>query len=109
MKTSRFLTFAAVATMFAACSNENIPVDETKDTPITIASAGVAELTTRVITDDNKLEGITDGESATMSVFITGGSETKYNATNAKWEHDGTSWDSETDVFFEGASSSQKI
>ena len=108
MKTSRFLTFAVVATMFAACSNENIPVDETKDTPITIASAGVAELTTRVITDD-KLVGITDGEPATMSVFITGGSETKYNATNAKWEHDGTSWDSETDVFFEGRNSAQKI
>ncbi len=108
MKTSRFLTFAAVATMFAACSNENIPADETKDTPITIASAGVAELSTRVITDD-KLVGITDGESATMSVFITGGSETKYNATNAKWEHDGTSWDSETDVFFEGRNSALKI
>ena len=108
MKTSRFLTFAVVATMFAACNNENIPVDETKDTPITIASAGVAELTTRVITDD-KLVGITDGEPATMSVFITGGSETKYNATNAKWEHDGTSWDSETDVFFEGRNSVQKI
>ena len=108
MKTSRFLTFAVVATMFAACSNENIPVDETKDTPITIASAGVAELTTRAITDD-KLVGITDGEPATMSVFITGGSETKYNATNAKWEHDGTSWDSETDVFFEGRNSVQKI
>ena len=108
MKTSRFLTFAVVATMFAACSNENIPADETKDTPITIASADVAELSTRVITDD-KLVGITDGESATMSVFITGGSETKYNATNAKWEHDGTSWDSETDVFFEGRNSVQKI
>jgi len=104
MKTSRFLTFAVVATMFAACSNENIPVDETKDTPITIASAGVAELSTRIITDD-KLVGITDGESATMSVFITGGSETKYNATNAKWEHNGTSWDSETDVLFEGGNS----
>ncbi len=108
MKTSRFLTFAVVATMFAACSNENIPADETKDTPITIASADVAELSTRVITDD-KLVGITDGEPATMSVFITGGSETKYNATNAKWEHDGTSWDSETDVFFEGRNSAQKI
>ena len=108
MKTSRFLTFAVVATMFAACSNENIPANETKDTPITIASADVAELSTRVITDD-KLVGITDGEPATMSVFITGGSETKYNATNAKWEHDGTSWDSETDVFFEGRNSAQKI
>ena len=108
MKTDRFFALAVVATMFAACSNENIPADETKDTPITIASADVAELSTRVITDD-KLVGITDGEPATMSVFITGGSETKYNATNAKWEHDGTSWDSETDVFFEGRNSAQKI
>ena len=33
MKTDRFLALAVVATMFAACSNENIPVDNTKDTP----------------------------------------------------------------------------
>ena len=71
MKTDRFLALAVVATMFAACSNENIPVDETKDTPITIASAGVAELATRVITDDNKLEGIMNEESAHMGVFVT--------------------------------------
>ena len=118
MKTNRTLSnlgratfiFALSSFIFISCSEQEIePVGSMKDAPITIASAGVAELTTRVITDDNKLEGITDGESATMGVFVTGGSETKYNATNAKWEHDGTSWDSETDVFFEGASSSQKI
>ena len=109
MKTSRFLTFAVVATMFAACSNENIPADETKDTPITIASAGVAELTTRVITDDNKLEGIMNEESAHMGVFVTGGSADKYNATNMHWQHDGDHWDCTRTVLFEGASSQQKI
>ena len=107
MKTDRFLALAVVATMFAACSNENIPVDETKDTPITIASAGVAELTTRAITD-GKLVGTSDSH-ATMGVFVTGGTADKYNATNLKWEHDGTSWNSETNVLYEGASSTQKI
>ena len=109
MKTDRFLALAVVATMFAACSNENIPVDETKDTPITIASAGVAELTTRVITDDNKLEGIMNEESAHMGVFVTGGSADKYNATNMHWQHDGDHWDCTKTVLFEGASSMQKI
>ena len=45
--------------LFISCSEQEIEsFDSMKDAPITIASAGVAELTTRVITDDNKLEGI---------------------------------------------------
>ena len=82
MKTNKFLTMVATALILASCTNNDPVVDETKDTPITIASAGVAELTTRVITDDNKLEGITDGEFVDMGVFVTGGSADKYNATN---------------------------
>ena len=93
---------------FISCDQQEIEsFDSTKDTPITIASAGVAELTTRVITDD-KLVGTSDSH-ATMSVFVTGGTADKYNATNLKWEHDGTSWNSETNVLYEGASSTQKI
>lgn len=61
-----------------------------------------------VITDDNKLVG-EENNSATMSVFITGGSQDKYNATNLKWEHDGAGWYSETNVLYEGANSQQKI
>ena len=107
MKTKYLAIAAALA--LASCTNNDPVVDETKDTPITIASAGVAELTTRAITD-GKLVGITDGESATMGVFVTSESlETKYQATNLKWEHDGTNWDSEADVFYEGRSSQQKI
>ena len=101
--------YTLFSVLFISCSEQEIePVGSMKDTPITIASAGVAELTTRVITDDNKLVGTSDSH-ATMSVFVTGGTEAKYNATNLKWEHNGTSWDSKTNVFFEGASSTQKI
>ena len=96
--------------LFISCSEQEIEsFDSTKDTPITIASAGVAELTTRVITDDNKLEGIMNEESAHMGVFVTGGSADKYNATNMHWQHDGDHWDCTKTVLFEGASSQQKI
>ena len=96
--------------LFISCSEQEIEsFDSMKDAPISIASAGVAELTTRVITDDNKLEGIMNEESAHMGVFVTGGSADKYNATNMHWQHDGDHWDCTRTVLFEGASSQQKI
>ena len=116
MKTSRLFQTMALSSViftlstFISCSEQEIEsFDSLKDTPITIASAGVAELTTRVITDDNKLEGIMNEESAHMGVFITGGSADKYNATNMHWQHDGDHWDCTKTVLFEGASSTQKI
>ena len=100
--------FALSSFLFISCDQQEVEsFDSQKDTPLTIASAGVAELTTRAIAD-GKLVGTAD-ENATMSIFITGGSEAKYNATNVKWEHDGTGWDSETSVLYEGTNSSQKI
>lgn len=59
MKFNKYFTMAAAALALVACdkNNDDFNIDNTKDTPITIASAGVTELTTRAITDDNKLEG----------------------------------------------------
>lgn len=111
MKTYKYIALAALAFTFAACSqvDDFTPQGDQKDTPITIASAAVAEPATRVITDDNKLEGIMNEESAHMGVFVTGGSADKYNATNMHWQHDGDHWDCTKTVLFEGASSQQKI
>lgn len=96
--------------IFISCDQQEIESpDSTKDTPIAIASAGVAELTTRVITDDNKLEGIMNEEFVDMGVFVTGGSADKYNATNMHWHHNGDHWDCTRPVLFEGISSKQKI
>ena len=106
----KFSVFTFPFSVLISCSEQEIePVGSMKDAPITIASAGVAELTTRVITDDNKLEGIMNEESAHMGVYVTGGSADKYNATNMHWQHDGDHWDCTKTVLFEGASSQQKI
>lgn len=107
---TKFLAFAATALMLASCSNDEVltPQDDLKDTPITIASAGVAELTTRVITEEGHLIGAVD-ENASMSVFVTGGSNAKYNADNVKWVHDGECWRANSQTLFEGTNSKQKI
>ena len=108
MKTKIF-AMAIAALALAACdkNNDDFTVDNLKDTPLAISSAGVAELTTRAIAD-GKLVGTAD-ENATMSIFITGGSEAKYNATNVKWEHDVIEWSTTTPTLYEGANSNQKI
>ena len=104
----KLLTLAALATMFAACSNNDVPVDETKDTPITILSAGVADLSTRATT--TPLEGTTDNP-VSMGVFITSETDNaNYQVANAEWKHSGgTSWTTETATLYEGSSSTQQI
>ena len=106
MKKTKLLAFAFLATMFASCSNDNVPVDENKDTPLTISSAGVAELTTRAITEDDKLIGSKD-EPVAMSVWVEGTGD-KYNANNAKWVHDGSNWYTNSTVLYAGKNQ-QKI
>ena len=99
MKKTKLLAFAFLATMFASCSNDNVPVDENKDTPITILSAGVADLSTRAIIE-GQLIGTVD-ENVSMSVWITGSAD-KYNADNVEWYHNGTDWYSNSTVLYEG-------
>ena len=106
---TKFLAFAATALMLASCSNDEVltPQDNLKDTPLTIASAGVAELTTRAIIN-GQLEGTMEAD-ATLSVFVTDGSDDKYNAENVKWKHDVIEWSTTTPTLYEGANSNQKI
>lgn len=104
----KLFTLAMAVTMLAACSNNDdvVPeVDNIKDTPITIASASVAELTTRAIIN-GELEGRME-EPVTMSVWVEGSAD-KYNANNVKWVHDGTDWYSNSTVLYEGENQ-QKI
>ena len=54
---------------------------------------------------------LADGKltNASIGVYVTGGSADKYNGENIQWTHDGSGWDSKTDVLYEGANSQQKI
>ena len=108
MKTKIF-AMAIAALALAACdkNNDDFTVDNLKDTPLAISSAGVADLTTRAITEDDKLIGSKD-EPVAMSVWVEGTGD-KYNANNAKWVHDGgNDWYSNSTVLYEGKNQ-QKI
>lgn len=54
---------------------------------------------------------LADGKltKTSIGVYVTDGSADKYNGENIQWTHDGSGWDSETDVLYEGANSQQKI
>ena len=107
MKTKIF-AMAIAALALAACdkNNDEFTVDNLKDTPLTIASAGVAELTTRAIIN-GQLEGRME-EPVVMSVWVEGSGE-KYNANNVEWVHNGgNDWYSNSTVLYEGKNQ-QKI
>ena len=103
---SAILVLSAFCFLLSSCSQDEVfEQDSLKDTPITIASAGVAELTTRVITE-GQLVGSVD-ENVSISVWVEGSAE-KYNANNVEWIHDGTNWYSNSTVLYEGENK-QKI
>jgi hypothetical protein len=102
------LLFALSSFIFVSCDKQEVaPFDSQKDTPITIASAGVAELTTRAITE-GQLVGSVD-ENVSISVWVEGSAD-KYNANNVEWVHNGTNWYSYSNstVLYEGENK-QKI
>ena len=99
--------FALSSFLFISCDQQEVEsFDSQKDTPIAIASAGVAELTTRVITE-GELIGSMD-EPVSISVWVEGSAE-KYNADNVKWVHNGTDWSANSQTLFEGTNSEQEI
>ena len=92
--------FALSSFLFISCDQQEVEsFDSQKDTPIAIASAGVAELTTRAITE-GQLVGSVD-ENVSISVWVEGSAD-KYNANNVEWVHDGTDWYSNSSVLYEG-------
>ena len=98
--------FALSSFLFISCDQQEIEsFDSQKDTPIAIASAGVAELTTRVITE-GQLVGSVD-ENVSIGVWVEGSAD-KYNANNVEWVHNGTDWWSNSTVLYEGENK-QKI
>ena len=103
----KYFAMAIAALALAACdkNNDDFTVDNLKDTPLTIASAGVAELTTRAITE-GQLVGSVD-VNVSISVWVEGSAD-KYNANNVEWIHDGTNWYSNSTVLYEGENK-QKI
>lgn len=102
------MAFATLAAMLASCSNDEDVAQQNvlKDTPVTITSAGVAELTpTRAI-----LEGVLDGDGATLGLYV-GDTNTKYSADHELYIYNGSVWHfsangvkDETQVLFNGSS-----
>ena len=96
----KLLSLAAVAMLFAACSNDDVPQDNLKDAPITV-TAGVAELTTRagyegtsVLPETFYLSITQDTEDATSkynytNLLMTRGADNTYTApasANLLWK-----------------------
>ena len=77
----KFLAFAAVATMFAACSQNDELVLQDKDTPIAIATAGVNDL----VASRTEPSLLTSGS---LGLYVTGDDlADQYKATNLQWEY----------------------
>ena len=107
MKTYKYIALVALAFGFAACSQEDdfIPQGNQKDAPLSIASAGVANLTTRatIDSDDNLVEG-------SMGVFVTSTSGGRYEGSNIKWTYNnGWNLDAATVVLYENDDTKQQI
>ena len=101
-----------MALSFAACTQEEdfTPQGNQKDSPLAIASAGVAELTTRAtITTQNSTDYLTGGS---IGVFVTSTTDNhRYKGDNIKWTYKNDGWelDDATVVLFEDNGEKQQI
>lgn len=111
MKTYKYIALAVLALSFAACTQEDdfTPQGNQKDTPLAIASAGVAELTTRAtITTQNSTDYLTGGS---IGVYVHSATGDSYKGDNIKWTYRNGFWelDAETVVLFENNGEKQQI
>ena len=98
--------FALSSFLFISCDQQEIESPNLqKDTPLTIASAGVADLSTRAIIEGQLIGGVE--ESVFMSVWVEGTGD-NYNARNVKWINDGGNWYTNSTVLYAGKNQ-QKI
>ena len=107
MKTYQHIALAALALSFAACTQEDDFTLEgnQKDAPLAIASAGVAELTTRATINNDRLEG------GSIGVYVYSTTGDSYKGDNIKWTYRNGFWelDAETVVLFENNGEKQQI
>ena len=86
----KYFAMAAAALALAACdkNNDDLGIDNTKDTPITILSAGVADLSTRAGTPAGTLT------SGSLSFFFNNnsGDNSRYVADCEKWTYKNGKW-----------------
>ena len=106
-KTYQYIALAVLTIGLAACTQEDdfTPQGNQKDAPLDIASAGVANLTTRATIDsnDNLVEG-------SMGVFVTSTSSGRYEGSNIKWTYNnGWDLDAATVVLYENDDTKQQI
>lgn len=106
-KTYQYIALAVLTIGLAACTQEDdfTPQGNQKDAPLAIASAGVANLTTRatIDSDDNLVEG-------SMGVFVTSTSGGRYEGSNIKWTYNnGWELDDATVVLYENDDTKQQI
>ena len=107
-RTYLYIALAVLTIGLAACTQEDdfTPQGNQKDAPLAIASAGVAELTTRASINNDYLEG------GSIGVFVTSTTDNdRYSGNNIKWTYKNDGWEleNETVVLFENDSEKQQI
>ena len=106
-KAYQYIALAALALSFAACTQEDdyTPQGNQKDAPLAIASAGVAELTTRATINNNNLEG------GSIGVYVNSETGGRYSGDNIKWTYGNDGWQLEdaTVVLYEYNGEKQQI
>ena len=102
----KFSVFTFPLSALISCSQQEFePTDSMKDTPITIASAGVAELTTRATINNDRLE------EGSIGVYVYSTTGDSYKGDNIKWTYRNGFWelDDQTVVLFENNGKKQQI